>query len=72
MKNVQNHYSSNLGSRETSCETSPGLFWDTLYTEGNNYYTILYLYQYYTNFFGGFIHAYMNKSSEKKIGIVLE
>ena len=57
-------------------------FWPTIlykyYTGGNNYYTIQYLYQYYTNFFGGFIHAYIyskwdktlyNRNGDKKCSI---
>ena len=46
-------------------------FWPSIlyqyYTGGNYYYTIQYLYQYYTNFIGGFVHRCVYSSKKIKL-----
>ena len=58
------------GSKLKKARLSYTRFWPTIlyqyYTEGNNYYTIQYLYQYYTNFYEGlFMRKRFMKVSRK-------
>ena len=46
-------------------------FWPSIlyqyYTDLNYYYTIQYIYQYYTNFIGGFVHRCVYSSKKTKL-----